>query len=75
MNASPEVVQNECQFRSSEQWLYASSGDSGQWLYASLEIDFELSGLADQWQYARSKVKLKIISYSKNDNSAHIPGI
>ena len=59
MNASPEVVQNECQFRSSEQWLYASSGDSGQWLYASLEIDFELFSNSISRPVAVCQVKIK----------------
>ena len=59
MNASPEVVQNECQFRSSEQWMYASSGDSGQWLYASLEIDFELFSNRISRPVAVCQVKIK----------------
>ena len=49
--------------------------DSGCMPVLRLILNFVLTGLADQWQYARSKLKLKIISYSKNDNSAHIPGI
>ena len=49
--------------------------DSGCMPVLRLILNFFLTVLADQWQYARLKLKLKITSYSKNDNSAHIPGI